>query len=169
MRALTLCGAALLVAGCSTTMEGAPTVSSTEPVALFNPCDIPDDALIAAGVNPRTEESGVGGVGFEGWELCGWEATAGWYFLTVFSTDHAYTKVKLNRALTNFVDATAGTRTGSTSSTSGNIADTCNFAFPAEQGSIMIGVVAKYKVPRPEEPCTTALTKAAELDTYLPQ
>lgn len=161
-----LCGAALLLAGCSTTTQGAPTVSSTEPAALFNPCDIPDDALRAAGVDPGTERVGLAEAGFEGWEICSWDAS--WYILGVFASDHTLDEVRRNTEWTRFEDAASGKRVGFTSANIGGESDTCNFAFATEQGVIIVNVVAKYLVPMPETPCSAALKRTSDLDADLP-
>lgn len=168
LRASVLCGAALLVAGCSTTTQGSPVTSSSAPAALFNPCDIPDDALRAAGVDPGTERVGIAGAGFEGWEICSWEATAGWYFLRVYSTDRSLEDMKKNRNLTRFENRTSGSRTGVESVNKGGEAETCNFGFAVQQGLIMVNVVAKSGVPRPEDPCATTLLRTQDLDSSLP-
>ncbi|MFH5232656.1 DUF3558 domain-containing protein [Antrihabitans spumae] len=167
LRALTLCGAALLVVGCSTTMEGSPTVSSTEPSALFNPCDIPDDALRAAGVDPGTEKVGIAGTGFEGWEICSWEAE--WYFLGVLTSHNTFDDLRRNSELANFRDVAAGSREGFTAVNVGRDDSTCNFGFAVEGGTVVVNMATKYLISKPEEPCETVVKRVEDLDTQLPR
>ncbi|MBJ8341057.1 DUF3558 domain-containing protein [Antrihabitans sp. YC3-6] len=170
MRALTMCGAALLVAGCSTTTQGAAVMAtSTAPAALFNPCDIPDDALRAAGVDPGTEESGIAGATFDGWEVCAWEAPAEWYYLRIFATTHTLAEMRENSALTQFEDTTIGSRRGVLAVDKGSETETCNFAFETSEGLLMVNIDTKYLLPRPEEPCVTTRAKTLVLDANFPE
>ncbi|MFH5206730.1 DUF3558 domain-containing protein [Antrihabitans spumae] len=169
LRSLALCGTALLAAGCSTTTPGSPVASSTAPLELFDPCGIPDDALRSAGVDPATEREGIAGAEFEGWKICRWEATAGWYFMRVYSTSHSLDEMQRNTEFTRFSSTAAGTRDGVTAVNVGREAETCNFGFAVAQGLIMVSVAARSQVATPEDPCTTAILRTKDLDNELPR
>ncbi|MGQ4614811.1 DUF3558 family protein [Nocardia sp. R7R-8] len=73
------------VVGCGDTTSGLPTSSTAAAKVLFDPCTgVPDDVLRAAGVDPATAETGIGGVHQSGWAICAWKGSR--YSISIYST-----------------------------------------------------------------------------------
>lgn len=159
-----------LVAGCDTTsVEGSPTGTSTAMNAgLFEPCDIPAEALRAAGVDPASKEPDVFGVQRTGWEVCGW--TASWYYLSVFSTEHSFDEVKSNPNSTDFRPASVPGRDAvSSRETAYPVGELCDISFATSEGTVIVRASKKGGVPAQEDPCVVAERSAVSLNNVLPR
>ncbi|MEV0295400.1 DUF3558 domain-containing protein [Nocardia sp. NPDC050710] len=149
--------AAAIVPGlvaCGGSTSGNPTAStSSAPVTLFDPCTgIPDDALIAAGIKPSTEESGIAGVHQSGWEICAWDGPK--YGITVFSTGRTMSEFENKPGNVQFQDVTIASRKGRQFRIEGASHDLmCDVAFPAAQGAVTIKLSNHASLDNPEEPC----------------
>ncbi|WP_246011667.1 DUF3558 domain-containing protein [Nocardia mexicana] len=146
------------------------TSSSTPAPALFNPCtSIQDDALLAAGVDPATKDTGIAGVHQSGWEICGWMGQQ--YSITVYSSARTVADYEKRSDYRDFRDVTIAGRTGRQfRNQPGGASDlACDVVFPAAQGTIQIGLLNKASADNPPEPCA-ALKQAAEaLISHLPK
>jgi hypothetical protein len=144
------------VVGCGDTTNGSPATgaSSTATQTLFNPCTgIPDDALRAAGVDPKTEESGIGGVHQSGWEICRWDGPK--YFVTVFSTSRTVSEFERKPGNVDFQDVTIAGRHGRQFRVEGASKNLdCDVLFPAAQGVVQLRVQGRAGREDLENPCT---------------
>ena len=134
----------------------------------FDPCLLPDAALVAAGVDPATKDHDFFDVRMQGWNLCNW--TADWYCLGVAATMHSVDEVRANPNNTDFAPAVVGNRDAFTYR---EVRDTdreyCDLAFASADGTIMIMVDTKGSRDAVEDPCIVATRSANALDPYLPQ
>ncbi|MGW4742422.1 DUF3558 domain-containing protein [Nocardia xishanensis] len=170
---LALCAAVVLVpavAGCEGATEGTPTTStSAAQVALWNPCtEVPDGLLRQIGVDPATEESGVGGVHQSGWEICGWKGAR--FYLTVFSTKRTVQEVRDKPGNVEFQDVDVAGRRGVQYRVEGASKKlTCDVVFEAQQGALSVLISNNPVDDRPEDPCAVAKRAAAALTPIFPQ
>ena len=90
------CMLVVAVVGCgSQTVAGSPTPATQAGQPAFDPCLLPDAALVAAGVDPATKDHDFFDVRMQGWNLCSW--TADWYLLGVARRRTASTKYRRTR------------------------------------------------------------------------
>lgn len=161
-----------LVTSCdSGTTSGNPQPTGTDDdVPLFNPCDIPDDAIRAVGADPATKEADFFGVKIPGWEVCTW--TADWYFLNVISTSHSINDVKANPRTSDIHSVQVPGREGAFTHQE-NVrppGERCYATFATTAGET-IEVVASKKVGETaqEDACAVALRSAGLLNGVLPK
>ena len=168
-----LAGAACMlvfaVVGCgSQTVAGSPTPATQAGQPAFDPCLLPDAALVAAGVDPATKDHDFFDVRMQGWNLCSW--TADWYFLGVAAVTHSVDEVHANPNNTDFAPAVVGNRDAFTYH---EVRDTdreyCDLAFASADGTIMIMVDKKGSRDAVEDPCIVATRSANALDPYIPK
>ena len=157
------------VVGCgSQTVEGRPTAAVQAGQPAFDPCLLPDEALMVAGADPATKDHDFFDVRMQGWNLCSW--TADWYFLGVAAVTHSVDDVRANPNNTDFAPAVVGNRDAFTYR---EVRDTdreyCDLAFGSTDGTIMIMVDTKGGLDPVEDPCVVATRSANALDPYLPQ
>ncbi|HEY5855469.1 MAG TPA: DUF3558 domain-containing protein [Aldersonia sp.] len=171
-RGLRVVGTACIVfavVGCgSETVVGTPTAATQAGQPAFDPCLLPDEALMAAGADPATKDHDFFGVRMDGWNLCAW--TADWYFLSVFATTHSIAEVRANPNNTDFAPAVVDNRDAFTYH---EVSDTdrefCDVAFASTDGTILIRVDTQGGLDPVEDPCVVATRSANALDPYLPQ
>ncbi|MGW5315696.1 DUF3558 domain-containing protein [Nocardia thailandica] len=170
MTALVIAGVAMTAAGCDGSGEPAAkgTTSAAGP-ALWNPCtEIPDASLTAAGVDPKTEEKGVGGVAQPGWEICGW--TGPDYSLTVYSTNKGVDQFETKPGNVEFRDVTIAGRAGREFRVEGASKKLdCDTVFPAAQGVVQLQVLGSPLIKNPGDPCQTLATVGAVLVPTFPK
>ncbi|WP_280477703.1 DUF3558 domain-containing protein [Nocardia asiatica] len=159
------------VVGCGDTTTGAPTrgSSTTAAPALFNPCTgIPDEALRAAGVDPKTEESGIAGVHQSGWEICSWDGPK--YFVTVFSTRRTVSEFERKPGNVDFEDVTVAGRQGRQFRVEGASKNLdCDVLFPAAQGVVQLRVLGRAGRDDLENPCTVLYRVGESIVPTLPR
>lgn len=152
--ALVIAGVAMTAAGCDGSGEPAAkgTTSAAGP-ALWNPCtEIPDASLTAAGVDPKTEEKGVGGVAQPGWEICGWDGRQ--YSLTVYSTAKGVEQFETKPGNVDFRDVTIAGRQGRQFRVEGASKKfNCDTVFPTAQGVIQLQVLNSPLEDDLDDPC----------------
>ena len=167
---MALAAASLLVAGCDTTsVEGSPTATSTvKNAGLFEPCDIPAQAIQGAGLDPASKDADFFGVQHTGWELCRWSAS--WYYLAVLSTSHTFDEVKNNP---NNRDVGPVTVPGRDAVSSVDVSDVkrevCDVAFPSGQGAVIVRASTKGGLAIEENPCVVAVRAATQLNDAIPK
>ncbi|MGY2034308.1 DUF3558 domain-containing protein [Nocardia gipuzkoensis] len=162
---------ATAVVGCDGTTKGSPTTgsSTTTAQALFNPCTgIPDEALRAAGVDPKTEESGIAGVHQSGWEICSWDGPK--YFVTVFSTVRTVAEFERKPGNVDFEDVTIAGRQGRQFRVEGASKNLdCDVLFPAAQGVVQLRVLGRAGRDDLENPCTVLYRVGMSIVPTLPR
>ncbi|MGU3434990.1 DUF3558 domain-containing protein [Actinomycetes bacterium M1A6_2h] len=165
-----LCGAVIglaLVSGCGgQTVSGTPVVDASSS-ELFDPCEIPADAVRAAGADPDDVVArDYFGVEAEDWDLCTWDA--GWYYLTVLSTTHTMGEIRSNPNSMDFRTVAVGTRDAvSYLDIDDTARDYCDVAFSWAKGSIVVSTGTKGGIPQAEDPCLVAARSAEVLDPVL--
>ncbi len=165
--AVVFVAAALLVGGCSSTVEG-HAVGAVEAVGLFDPCSgISDSALRHVGVDPATEERGILGVQIPRFEICSWKGTG--ISLSVWSTDYSLDEVEAN---TNNADVTTvsvhggpATQFGQRDDDTGRI---CSVAWTTNQGVLIVRIAPDFG-ETPVDPCGLAAKSADKLFPELPR
>ncbi|BDT97974.1 hypothetical protein IFM12276_10030 [Nocardia sputorum] len=159
------------VVACEDTTSGTPTTrsSTTAAQALFNPCTgIPDDALRAAGVDPKTEESGIAGVPQSGWEICSWDGPK--YFVTVFSTRRTVAEFERKPGNVDFEDVTVAGRQGRQFRVEGASKNLdCDVLFPATQGVLQLRVQGRAGRDDLENPCAVLYRVGESIVPTLPR
>ncbi|MER2240757.1 DUF3558 domain-containing protein [Rhodococcus sp. (in: high G+C Gram-positive bacteria)] len=165
--AVVLVAAALLVGGCSSTVEG-HAVRPDGTDGLFDPCSaIPDEVISGLGADVASEETGILGVRQGEFEICTWMSD--WYQLGVWSTFHTLDDVRRNPNDTDIRDAPTVGAGAITFRELRDVENTlCVVAIPVEQGSIFVRVDALLRVPHREEICGLATRHAVALRPYLP-
>ncbi|MGY2019700.1 MULTISPECIES: DUF3558 domain-containing protein [Nocardia] len=158
------------VVGCGDTTSGSPTTGSSTAAsqALFNPCTgIPDDALRAAGVDPRTEQTGIGGVRQSGWEICRWDGPK--YFITVFSTGRTVSEFERKPENIEFRDVTVAGRQGRQFKVEGASKDLgCDVLFPAPQGVLQLRTLNRAGMDNLDDPCAVLYRVGESIVPVLP-
>ncbi|GEM33408.1 hypothetical protein NN3_44150 [Nocardia neocaledoniensis NBRC 108232] len=154
-------GTALLVAGlavaglagCESEQTSSQGSTTTAAPALWNPCtEIPDDVLRSAGVDPGTEEKGVGGHDQSGWEICAWDAPE--YALTVYTTNKTVEQFEQKPGNTEFRNVTIAGRAGREFKVEGASKDLgCDVVFPAQQGVVQLEILNSPLETGLEDPC----------------
>ncbi|WP_236565280.1 DUF3558 domain-containing protein [Nocardia sputi] len=159
------------VVGCGDTTNGTPTTGSSTSAtqALFDPCTrIPDDALRAAGVDPKTEESGIAGVHQSGWEICTWDGPK--YFITVFSTRRTVSEFERKPGNVDFQDVTVAGRQGRQFRVEGASKNLdCDVLFPVSQGVVQLRVQGRAGRDDLEDPCTVLYRAGESIVPALPR
>ncbi|MFC8935450.1 DUF3558 domain-containing protein [Rhodococcus sp. NPDC057135] len=164
---MVLVAAALLVGGCSSTVEGRAVVAD-ETVGLFDPCTgISDIALRYVGVDPATEERGILGVQIPRFEICSWNGTG--ISLSVWSTDYSLDEVETNTnnadVRTVSVHGGPAIRFGQRDDTTGQI---CSVAWTTNQGVLIVRIAPDFG-ETPIDPCGLASMIADKLFPELPR
>lgn len=158
-----------LVTGCDSGItSGKPQPPENAP--LFNPCDIPDAAITAAGADPATKEADTFGVKIPGWEVCSWKAS--WYFLTVLASTHTIDEVKSKSTNNDFRAVDIPGRDGAFTHQESvrALGEKCYASFATSDGTT-IEVVADKKGSETaqEDVCVVALRSAIVLNDHLPR
>lgn len=156
------------VVGCgSQTVEGSPTAATQSGQPSFDPCTLPDQALVAAGVDPATEDPDFFGVRKQGWNLCKWSDR--WYFLGVAATNIPIQAVRENPRNTAITPVSVGTRDAFTyrEATPDNY-EYCDVAYQSSDGSIIIRADMKHSAEEQTDPCAIAISSAQALDPFIP-
>ncbi|TDP43046.1 DUF3558 domain-containing protein [Nocardia ignorata] len=161
--ALVLAG--LVVVGAAGCEEGKSTSSGTTTTAkpvLWNPCtEIPDALLTEVGVDPATEEKGVGGVPQSGWEICAWDARE--FSLTVYTTNKTVDQFEQKPGNVDFRDVTIAGRSGREFKVSGASKDLgCDVVFPAQLGVVQLQILNSPLESGLDDPCEY-LARAGEV------
>ncbi|WP_280385996.1 DUF3558 domain-containing protein [Nocardia wallacei] len=159
------------MAACTDGGGNGPSGSSTTTAEakLWDPCtQIPDDALVRAGVDPKTKEIGAGGVHQSGWEICNWRGKA--YSLTVLSGKRTAQEIESKAGNVEQQDAVIAGRSGRQFRVEGGTKDiTCDVVFPAAQGAIELTVISSLALDNPGDPCQSLHQVGEQLVPLLPK
>ncbi|MFB7876823.1 DUF3558 domain-containing protein [Nocardia sp. NPDC056064] len=152
--ALVTAGVVVLgVAGCDSGEPSSQGATTTAKPVLWDPCtEISDAVLTEAGVDPSTEESGVGGHAQSGWEICAWDAPE--YSLTVYTTNKSVEEFEQKPGNVDFQDVTIAGRAGRQFKVQGASKDLgCDVVFPAEQGIVQLEILNSPLESGLDDPC----------------
>jgi hypothetical protein len=177
-------GAALVLVGCGNSADGTPTATgasvtagskttapkSADPSsALWNPCDLPDSAISATGLDPATKEKDVAGVKFEGWKVCNWRAAARWYDLTILSGTPTLQDAQQRTDYEGFTPRAVGSHQAVEFRTAGDSKQLdCYIAVEVPRGTVMFKVLTRYSQGKQGDPCTEVQRHVDDLVKYLP-
>ncbi|MGQ4601613.1 DUF3558 family protein [Nocardia sp. R6R-6] len=176
-------GAALALAGCnnesgdgastpSSTKASATITTSTDPeAAIWNPCDIPDSAISALGLNTATKDTKVAGVDPTGWKVCSWLSMPKTYSFGVLSSDHSLEEVKQRTDRTDFISSTVGSHRALQYRDVGSSHDLgCWLSVEVPHGMVDFSVLNRYGSAGSgaPEPCGEVHRLADALAEYLP-
>ncbi|MFX0580094.1 DUF3558 domain-containing protein [Nocardia nepalensis] len=186
LAAALLLGVALTLVGCnSNSGDSAPTPSSTNAsahttaaattskdseAAIWNPCDIPDSAISALGLNTASKDTTVAGVDPTGWKVCAWQAGAKTYDFTVFSSSHTLEEVQQRSDREGFTPTTVGSHRALQYRVVGDKHQLkCYISAEVPHGMIDFLVVNRYLVQGASEPCGEVRRLSDALVEYLPK
>ncbi|MGW6331212.1 DUF3558 domain-containing protein [Nocardia rhamnosiphila] len=170
-----------LVAGCATTVDGAPETegapnSGEQQFVDWNPCsDLSDEALRASGVDPGSKNSRTDAPGDEAlWRICAWNASDGPYFVGVGSSSSPQDLLYENTSITGITARRVNGRAGLTFYPNGNDDPIrrCYTSVPTARGMVTVYVDWQYsqRNSMPESPpCGLAVEHAEKLEPYLPK
>ncbi|WP_167472003.1 DUF3558 domain-containing protein [Nocardia arthritidis] len=183
-RAGTLCAVVLVLAGltgCGTSTKGAPTTaapssaasaatSSANPdAALWNPCDLPDSAISAVGLNPSTKTKDIADTHFDGWKICSWRSSARWYTLGILSGTPSLDDVQRRTDYEEFKPRTVGTHRAIEFLDVGDRDRlNCGLAVEIPHGSALFRVLTRYEIGKKGDPCAELSRSVDDLAKYLP-
>ncbi|MEV4129248.1 DUF3558 domain-containing protein [Nocardia sp. NPDC049707] len=181
-------GASLALAGCNDNSGGsAPTPSSTKAsasstattttsqdpeAAIWNPCDIPDSAISALGLNTASKDNTVAGVDFTGWKVCSWLSGPKTYSFTIMSSEHNVDEVRQRTDYVDFTSTTAGSRPAVQYRNTGAVRDlVCYISVEMPYGIATFKVQNRYGSAGSgaPEPCSEVRRLSDALTDYLPQ
>ncbi|MFI6364859.1 DUF3558 domain-containing protein [Nocardia sp. NPDC050630] len=180
-------GAALVLVGCndnsgesapapsstkaSASMTAAATTSKNPEAAIWNPCDIPDSAISALGLNTASKDTKVAGVDPTGWKVCSWVSAPKTYSFGVLSSEHTLDEVKQRTDRTDFAPSTVGSRRALQYRDVGSSHDLgCWLSVEVPHGMVDFSVLNRYGSAGSgaPEPCGEAHRLADALAEYLP-
>ncbi|MBC7301567.1 MAG: DUF3558 domain-containing protein [Nocardia sp.] len=170
----------VLVGGCNdaepattaqpTTTSPAVTTSTESDANLWDPCELPESALSAAGINTSTKERDVAGVDFEDWKVCGWQDAEKTYSFTAASTAYTLADAKARTDdYTDFTDTTIGPYKAVQYRPVGASSDlACYIDIEVASGMIDFSVGNRVSAKNPSEPCGEVRRIIEALVPYLP-
>ncbi len=178
-------GAALALAGCnSESGDSAPTPSSASGAAkttaaattsaapqatIWNPCDIPDSAIAALGLNTGSKDSTVAGADFPGWKVCSWLAGPKTYSFTIMSSEHALGEVRQRTDYVDFTPTTVGSHEAIQYRNTGAVSDlVCYVSAEMSYGVVTFKVHNRYGVAGAGDPCAEVRRLSGALNEYMP-
>ncbi|MGY4100302.1 DUF3558 domain-containing protein [Nocardia sp. R16R-3T] len=182
-----LLGAALALAGCDNDSGGStPTPSSTsgeaktttaaattsaDPKALiWNPCDVPDSAISALGLNTDSKDTTVAGVDPTGWKVCGWLSEAKTYNFGILSSEHTLEEGRQRTDYTDYVSTTVGSHRALQFRKVGSSHDLgCWLSVEVPHGMVDFRVLNRYGVAGAGDPCVEVHRLTDALAKYLPE
>ncbi|MGB6180353.1 MAG: DUF3558 family protein [Rhodococcus sp. (in: high G+C Gram-positive bacteria)] len=138
------------------------------PVAeLWDPCTIPSDALVGAGVDPEVIGSGQYGSSDNEWKYCTFHQD--WFLLSVLSTTNSLEKVREDPRNEQLSDARVGNRDAivyleSTSS----FQPSCFVSLAVEQGAVAVRISVAANARTSGDQCAEATRLADDLIEHLP-
>ncbi|WP_181698726.1 DUF3558 domain-containing protein [Nocardia sp. GTS18] len=163
-------GVALVLSGCGQSVDGQPEVSGAPLTKeqLFDPCGVPESALVAAGADPASKDDNPFSVPRAEWKGCGWNA--GDHFISLFTTANTMQEVRANDYLHDFKDVTVGDRKATQyllgTRTPPN---QCGLAFESSQGTVLLQASKFIDDKSPTDPCTLANDAAPHFVSVLPR
>ncbi|MFD3743693.1 DUF3558 domain-containing protein [Nocardia sp. NPDC058633] len=162
--------AVLALAGCSKGVDGQAEASGAPLTKeqLFDPCGVPESALVAAGADPASKDDNPFSVGREDWKGCDWEADD--YFIGLISTTHTLDEFRTNDRFSGFRDVTVDGRSavqhyvGSQSPP-----NECQITFDTSQGLVSVSAMRFLSSKSTIDPCQWATAAAPHFVEFLPR
>ena len=174
--ALTTVAAAALVTGCTSSIGGSATESTTsatpEAVQVFNPCTgLSDQVLADIGLDASTERVVTDAPeGPTSWRVCAWRQPDDQVRVTVMSTSHTLEDARENDNLVDKVETTVGSRVALQSKDRAEIpSKSCYTSFAAEQGMFEINATWFEEDSGPRDICEVSAEYASALEPHLPE
>lgn len=161
-----LCGLMTLT-GCAMTTPG--TAVHTGPAGdLFISCTIPDDALLAAGLDPATERVGFFGEHFTHAKLCRWDGP--WYSIGIFALTDTIEQIVSDPGYTGIRDITVADRDAVLFRDVYDPRDAfCLLGYTTRGGTILFSGIESSTVDDGGDICTATTDVARALDHVIPR
>lgn len=131
--------AALVATVVASTAACTGGVAGTPVAELWDPCTIPSEALVAAGVDPTVIDSGEFTQPDNEWKYCSYHQD--WFVLTNSATKHPFDDLVDNPRAENVRPFTIGPREGAIYSELMDTTDEgCHVAFPSGSGAFDLAI-----------------------------
>ncbi|MET4046344.1 MULTISPECIES: DUF3558 domain-containing protein [unclassified Rhodococcus (in: high G+C Gram-positive bacteria)] len=164
---------ATMLCACAQPVDGVAVAGFPGVTEQFEPCSIPDDAIVATGLDLEKTEVGWGeGISVREWTRCTWSGPAGdaWYYFSIlFSLQYSLDDARRNPNYLNIEDVDIGSRKAIRFRFNGvDQGDGCDAAIDTNEGLVRISVYAMGGLTPHSDPCPILLRHAADLESYLP-
>ncbi|KAF0847960.1 DUF3558 domain-containing protein [Nocardia caishijiensis] len=163
-------GVVLVLSGCGQSVDGQPEVSGAPLTKeqLFDPCTVPESALVAAGADPASKDDNPFSVPRAEWKGCGWRASD--FFISIFSTTYTMEKFRENTLLRDFQEVTVEGRAGSQYLIGDrNPPEECGLVFASGQGTITLQSSKASSSDSTVDPCLVLNNAAPHFVEVLPK
>ncbi|MDJ0362714.1 DUF3558 domain-containing protein [Rhodococcus sp. H29-C3] len=171
-RWLPLLAVAAVLTACGQTVDGTAVAGVPGLAEQFEPCSIPDDAIAATGLNPKTGSGWLEGISVKAWTACGWDGPTinSWYrFSVLFSIQFTLDEVRQNPAFQDFQDISLGGRPALEFGLEDMpIDEGCGTSFDTTEGVVMFTLRTFGTASPPGDPCELIRRHTAELSQYFP-
>ncbi|NKX88991.1 DUF3558 domain-containing protein [Nocardia coubleae] len=163
-------GVALVLSGCGQSVDGQPEVSGAPLTKeqLFEPCGVPESALVAAGADPASKDDNPFSVPRAEWKGCGWRADG--HFIYLSSTTHSMQEIRENDYFHDFQDVTIGGRKAVQyllgTRTPPN---QCEIAFDTSKGRVTVTATKFIDNNSPADPCVLVNEAAPHFVDVIPK
>ncbi|WP_081706303.1 DUF3558 domain-containing protein [Nocardia sp. CNY236] len=174
--------AVLVLAGCGKQVPGQASArdemspqanagQSATDAGLYDPCTLPDDAIVALGADPATKNDNPFRVPRAGWKGCAW--IAGWHGLAVFATDYPISEFMANHTFRDFTDVDISGRKAMTfyQGVENSPPDNCIVVFDTPRGVVQLRIddLARDRDKGADELCAVAVSSTESLNSLFPQ
>ncbi|RVW02559.1 DUF3558 domain-containing protein [Rhodococcus spongiicola] len=161
----------LVLAGCGSTSEGQAETKAQSEEPVFDPCSIPEDVLLAIGVDPATEERDIMGVKQPGWSLCSWNDSDVSFFVTIFATGRPLDTIRTNERAIDVtpIDLPGRDEAFTFREKSDTRNEHCDVLVAAGPDTLMLRTDFAKGLPPSESPCPQAIENAKLLEPSLPR
>ncbi|MGB3772111.1 MAG: DUF3558 family protein [Rhodococcus sp. (in: high G+C Gram-positive bacteria)] len=139
------------------------------PVAeLWDPCTIPSDALVGAGVDPEVIESRPITEGVYEWKTCTYKKD--WFYLTVYSTTRSLDELRAGSRVSRLSEVPVGSRTGImyTDSTQ-PLGTNCYSSIASKSGAVEFEVQKSANNELQGDTCSLSVSFATSLEKFVPE
>ncbi|MGW5453378.1 DUF3558 domain-containing protein [Nocardia sp. NPDC003979] len=163
-------GVALVLSGCGQSVDGQPEVSGAPLTKeqLFDPCGVPESALVAAGLDPASKDTNLFSVPRAEWKGCAWRG--GDHFISFMSTVYTIEEIRANDRYHDFKDVTVGDRKALRFTIGDEAVPVeCEIAVETQQGRALINATKFVDSKSTIDPCVLAEDAAPHIIDYVPQ
>ncbi|MFE3546007.1 DUF3558 domain-containing protein [Nocardia sp. NPDC059177] len=162
--------AVLALAGCSQDVAGQPEASgaSLTKEQLFDPCSVPESALIAAGLDPASKDDNLFSVPRAEWKGCGWRADG--YFINFMSTVYTMDEIRGNDRYHDFKEISVSGRSALQFYIGREQPPVeCEIAIDTAQGRALINASMFVDDKSATDPCPLAIDAAPHFMKFIPR
>lgn len=164
---------ATMLCACAQPVDGLAVAGVPGITEQFDPCSIPDEAIVATGLDPEEKQVGWGeGISVHEWTLCTWSGPAGdaWYYFSIlFSLQYSFDDARRNPDYSDIEDVDIGSRKAIRFRYNGvDQGDGCDAAIDTEEGLVQLSVYTMGGLTPHSDPCPLLLRHAADLESYFP-